>query len=70
MLFFQRLFLLQALCYKKYSTCSDVWSYGALMFEIWSVGHKPFEERANSEVNLQVIHKKHCVALTTTLVAA
>ena len=42
---------LQALHYKKYSTASDVWSYGALMYEIWSVGHKPFENITNIEVN-------------------
>ena len=40
----------QALHYKKYSTASDVWSYGALMYEIWSVGHKPFESYSNSKV--------------------
>jgi serine/threonine protein kinase len=40
----------QALHYKKYSTASDVWSYGALMYEIWSVGHKPFEDVTNSKV--------------------
>ena len=40
----------QALHYKKYSTASDVWSYGALMYEIWSVGHKPFEDYGNNKV--------------------
>ena len=43
-------FLLQALHYKKFSTASDVWSFGALMFEIWSLGHKPFEGKTNNEV--------------------
>ena len=42
--------MVQALHYKKYSTASDVWSYGALMYEIWSVGHKPFEEYQNNKV--------------------
>ena len=42
--------ILQALHYKKYSTASDVWSYGALMYEIWSVGHKPFERISNNKV--------------------
>ena len=41
----------QALHYKKYSTASDVWSYGVLMYEIWSVGHKPFEDYGNSKVS-------------------
>ena len=40
----------QALHYKKYSTASDVWSFGAVMYEIWSLGHKPFEGYTNLEV--------------------
>ena len=41
---------LQALHYKKYSTASDVWSFGCLMYETWSLGHKPFEGYTNSQV--------------------
>ena len=40
----------EALSYKRYSTASDVWSYGCLVYEIWSVGHKPFEGYTNREV--------------------
>ncbi|XP_064386563.1 probable LIM domain-containing serine/threonine-protein kinase DDB_G0287001 isoform X2 [Halichondria panicea] len=39
----------EALHYKKYSTASDVWAYGCLLFEIWSIGHKPFEGMSNQE---------------------
>ena len=41
---------MQALHYKKYSTASDVWSFGCLMYEIWSLGHKPFEGYTNAQV--------------------
>ena len=40
----------QALHYKKYSSASDVWSFGALMYEIWSVGHKPYVDYANNKI--------------------
>ena len=34
----------QALEYKEYSTLSDVWSFGCVLYELWSLGHKPYED--------------------------
>ena len=40
----------QAIFYKKYSIKSDVWSFGCVMYEIWSLGYKPFEDFDGREV--------------------
>ena len=40
----------EALIYRKYSTASDVWGYGCLLYEIWSLGHKPYENMSTQEV--------------------
>ena len=41
----------EAFDYKRYSSASDVWSYVCLLYEIWSVGHKPFQELTTSDVS-------------------
>ena len=41
----------EAILFKKYTTKSDIWSYGMLMYEIWSLGHKPFESNNVQEVS-------------------
>ena len=40
----------EALSYRKYSTASDVWSFGVVMYEIWAVGMKPYQGMTNAEV--------------------
>ena len=40
----------EALLYRKYSSASDVWSFGMVLYEIWSVGRKPFEQLTNQQV--------------------
>ena len=49
----------EALFYKNYSTDSNIWSCGMVLFEIWSVGKKPFSEMSNGEV-VRKINAGYC----------
>uniref|UniRef100_A0A6J0VEI6 Tyrosine-protein kinase n=1 Tax=Pogona vitticeps TaxID=103695 RepID=A0A6J0VEI6_9SAUR len=40
----------EVFCYSRYSTKSDVWSFGVLMWEIFTEGKTPYENKTNAEV--------------------
>ena len=54
----------EALLHHKFSTKSDVWSFGMVMFEIWSLGHKPFEDMNTDEV---IIECMKCIYITVCM---
>ena len=40
----------EALLYNRYSEKSDVWAYGMTLYEIWTLGCKPWQENTNEEI--------------------
>ena len=54
----------EALSYKKYSTASDVWSFGIVLYEIWALGIKPYHNISNVEVRLSA---KYALIVTSII---
>jgi serine/threonine protein kinase len=49
----------ESLMYGKYTVSSDVWSYGMLLYEVWTVGRTPFEVMSYSQV-LSIVNTGYC----------
>lgn len=41
----------EAIAYRKFSSASDVWSYGVVMWEVMSYGERPYWNLTNRDVS-------------------
>ena len=41
----------EAIAYRKFTSASDVWSYGIVMWEVVSYGERPYWEMSNQDVS-------------------
>ena len=48
----------EAITYRKFSTASDIWSYGILLWEIMSFAERPYWNWGNEEVSMRCIRIK------------
>ncbi|XP_024139497.1 tyrosine-protein kinase BTK [Oryzias melastigma] len=46
----------EVLLYSKFSSKSDIWAYGVLMWEVYTLGRLPYERLSNTEIVDQVSH--------------
>ena len=44
----------EAISFLKFTTASDVWSYGVLLWEVMSYGQQPYEDWDNQTVSKDV----------------
>lgn len=42
----------EAIAYRKFSSASDAWSYGIVMWEVMSYGERPYWEMSNQDVSV------------------
>lgn len=44
----------EAIAYRKFTSASDVWSYGIVMWEVISYGERPYWEMSNQDVSYEM----------------
>lgn len=42
----------EAITYRKFTSASDVWSYGIVMWEVMSYGERPYWDMSNQDVSV------------------
>lgn len=44
----------EAIAYRKFTSASDVWSYGIVLWEVMSYGERPYWEMSNQDVSMRL----------------
>lgn len=47
----------EAIAYRKFTSASDAWSYGIVLWEVMSYGERPYWEMSNQDVSVENILK-------------
>lgn len=42
----------EAIAYRKFTSASDVWSFGIVMWEVMAFGERPYWDMSNHEVHM------------------
>lgn len=45
----------EAIQYRKFTSASDVWSYGIVMWEVMSYGERPYWDMSNQDVSCPLL---------------
>lgn len=57
----------EAIQYRKFTSASDVWSYGIVMWEVMSYGERPYWDMSNQDVSIgssQPLHHNTHASMT------
>ena len=48
----------EAIAYRKFTSASDVWSFGIVMWEVMSYGERPYWEMSNQDVSMSQLQSQ------------
>lgn len=49
----------EAIAYRKFTSASDAWSYGIVLWEVMSYGERPYWEMSNQDVSSTLVKIPH-----------
>ena len=50
----------EAIAFRKFTSASDVWSYGIVMWEVMSFGERPYWDMSNQDVSSFTFKSAEC----------